>query len=44
MGNGSHLSEYNGEVYLFIRQEYKDTFDNNPAKYALINPLVCLEW
>jgi YHS domain-containing protein len=34
MGNGSHLSEYNGEVYLFITQENKDTFDNNPAKYA----------
>ena len=34
MGNGSHVSEYNNEVYLFITQENKDTFDKNPDKYA----------
>jgi YHS domain-containing protein len=34
MGNGGHLSEYNGEVYLFITDENKDMFDKNPAKYA----------
>ncbi len=34
MGNGSHVSQYNGEVYLFITKENKDTFDQNPEKYA----------
>ncbi len=34
MGNGAHVSEYKGEVYLFITDEHKNLFDNNPEKYA----------
>jgi len=34
MGNGSHTSEYKGEVYLFINKEHKSAFDKNPEQYA----------
>lgn len=34
MGNGSNVSTYKGQTYLFITQENKNTFDKNPEKYA----------
>ena len=32
-GNGNHLSEVDGVVYLFVSDENKKTFDKNPEKY-----------
>lgn len=32
-GNGNHLSEVDGVTYLFVNQENKRAFDENPQKY-----------
>ena len=34
MGNGNHVSQYQGQHYLFISKESKAKFDKNPRKYA----------
>jgi len=34
MGNGNHVSVYEGEQFLFINKENKAKFDSNPKKYA----------
>jgi YHS domain-containing protein len=32
-GNGNHLSEVDGVIYLFVSDENKKAFDKNPEKY-----------
>lgn len=34
MGNGNHVSTYEGQQYLFISAAHKAKFDKSPARYA----------
>lgn len=34
MGSGSFVSQYDGQIYLFISKEHQDMFEKDPEKYV----------